>query len=57
MHGLIGSEMGWIAVPFIFVVGVAYVWIVDRLLSRSAGARTAEQTTTNAKDTKVAKAA
>ena len=36
MHYMIGSQMGLIAVPFIFVVGAAYLWIVDRLLNRHA---------------------
>jgi len=35
MRYMIGSELGWVAVPFIFLVGVAYVWVADRLLSRS----------------------
>jgi hypothetical protein len=35
MHYMIGSEMGWAAVPFILLVGVAYVWVADMLLSRS----------------------
>ena len=54
MHGLIGTEMGWLAVPAVFVVGAAYVFIVDRLLNRSTRTRTTEQTTT---DSKVARAA
>jgi len=54
MHGLIGSQMGWIAVPAIFVVGAAYVFIVDRLLNRSTRVQAADKTT---RETKAAKAA
>ena len=53
MRYMIGSQMGWIAVPFIFVVGAAYVWIVDRLLSRSTRATVSDVTTT----AKISKAA
>lgn len=43
MRYMIGGEMGWIAVPVIFIVGAAYVWVADRLLSKKAGARPQEQ--------------
>lgn len=43
MRYMIGGEMGWIAVPVIFLVGVAYVWVAERLLSRKSGARPEEQ--------------
>lgn len=36
MRYFIGSELGWIAVPFLFVVGAAYVWVMDRLLRNKA---------------------
>ena len=36
MHYMIGSEMGWAAVPFIFLVGALYVWVADMLVNRSA---------------------
>ncbi|MFI5282665.1 MAG: hypothetical protein ACHQ0J_05990 [Candidatus Dormibacterales bacterium] len=54
MHGLIGTEMGWLAVPAVFVVGAAYVFIVDRLLNRSTRVQIADKST---QETKAAKAA
>jgi hypothetical protein len=32
MRYLIGSGMGLATVPFILLVGVAYVWVMERLL-------------------------
>ncbi len=46
MRYMIGSQMDLVAAPIIFLVGVAYVWVADRLLSRKAGARTVEQAPT-----------
>jgi hypothetical protein len=36
MRYLIDSQMGWAAVPFIALIGVAYMWLADRLLDRKA---------------------
>jgi hypothetical protein len=38
MRFFIESEMGWAAVPFIVLIGVAYMWLADRLLTRKASA-------------------
>ena len=43
MHYVIGSQLGWAYVPFIFAVGVAYVWIVDRLLGEQASVRPSQK--------------
>lgn len=42
MRYLIGSEIGWAALPVLIVVSVAYIWVVDRLLSRKPKAGTRE---------------
>jgi hypothetical protein len=44
MRYMIGSQLGWIAVPVIFLVGTAYVWVADRLLVRKAQTGTREHT-------------
>lgn len=44
MRYLIGSQLAWGVVPALIVVGAAYVWVVDRLLSRKPKARTLEHT-------------
>jgi hypothetical protein len=36
MRYLIGSQMVLVAVPFIVLVGVAYVWVMERLLGRES---------------------
>jgi hypothetical protein len=36
MRYFIGMQMGWAAVPFIVLIGVAYMWLADRVLSRKA---------------------
>jgi hypothetical protein len=36
MRYLIDSQMGWAAVPFIVLIGVAYMWLADRLVNRKA---------------------
>lgn len=36
MRYLIGSQMAWVAVPFIALIGAAYVWVADRLLGEKA---------------------
>lgn len=46
MRYMIGSQMDLIAAPIILLVGVAYVWVADRLLNRKTGARPAEQVPT-----------
>lgn len=51
MRYMIGSEMGWVAVPFILLVGFAYVWVAGRLFSRSS------KTTLVERESEVAKAA
>jgi hypothetical protein len=46
MRYLIGSQMSLLAVPFIFVVGAAYVWVMERVLGKKpAMTTTLEQTT------------
>ncbi len=34
MRYLIGSQIGWGALPALIVVSVAYIWVADRLLRR-----------------------
>ena len=36
MRYLVGSQMGLLAVPFVVLVGVAYVWVMERLLGRKS---------------------
>jgi hypothetical protein len=36
MRYLVGSQMGLFAVPFVVLVGVAYVWVTERLLGRKS---------------------
>jgi hypothetical protein len=36
MRYLIDSQMGWAAVPFIALIGVAYMWLAESLLNRKA---------------------
>jgi hypothetical protein len=36
MRYLIGSQMGLFAVPFVALVGIAYVWMMERLLGRKS---------------------
>jgi hypothetical protein len=36
MRYLVGSQMGLLAVPFIVLVGVAYAWVMERLLGRKS---------------------
>jgi hypothetical protein len=36
MRYLIGSQMGLFAVPFIVLIGVAYVWAMERVLGRKS---------------------
>lgn len=49
MRYLIDSQMGWAAVPFIVLIGVAYVWLADRLLNRKARVATREDAPSIAK--------
>jgi hypothetical protein len=39
MRYFIGMQMGWAVVPVIALIGVAYMWLADRLLNRSAKAK------------------
>ena len=34
MRYFIGMQMGWAVVPFIALIGVAYMWLADSLLNR-----------------------
>jgi hypothetical protein len=36
MRYLVGSQMALLAVPFVVLVGVAYVWVMERLLGRKS---------------------
>lgn len=36
MRYFIGMQMGWAVVPFIALIGVAYMWLADRLLAPKA---------------------
>jgi hypothetical protein len=38
MRYLIGGQMGLVAFPFIVLAGVAYAWVMDRLLAGKAKA-------------------
>lgn len=29
------TSMGWLAVPFVALVGIAYIWVVSALLNRA----------------------
>ena len=51
MRYLIGSQMGLFAVPFIVLAGVAYVWVIERLLGRKS------EVASQAESTSVQKAA
>jgi len=51
MRYMIGSDMGWLALPFLAVVFVAYAWVADRLVGRSA------KTTMVEREAKISKAA
>jgi hypothetical protein len=44
MRYLIGGQMGWLAVPFVALVGVAYVWVMERLLGETAKVVRREET-------------
>jgi hypothetical protein len=49
MRYLIGSQMGLYAVPIIFVVGAAYVWVMERLLGKKAQADKPAEITSESK--------
>jgi hypothetical protein len=49
MRYLIDSQMGWTAVPFIALIGVAYMWLADRLLGRKVKVATSEDVPSVAK--------
>jgi len=57
MHFMIGSQMGLVALPFIVGVGLAYMWVVGRLLSRTSGSHVVERDTKAVIPVKSAKAA
>ena len=44
MRYLIGGQMGLIAFPFIVLVGVAYAWVMERLLAGKAKVAKLEET-------------
>ena len=54
---MIGSQMGLVALPFIVGVGLAYMWVVGRLLSRTSGSHVVERDTKAVIPVKSAKAA
>jgi hypothetical protein len=43
MRYLIGGQMGLIAFPFIVLVGVAYAWVMERLLAGKAKVARSEE--------------
>jgi hypothetical protein len=43
MRYLIGSQIGWAAVPFVLIVGAAYLWLADRWLGRKADVQTSHE--------------
>jgi hypothetical protein len=45
MRYLIGGQMGLVAFPFIVLVGVAYAWVMERLLAGKAKAAMPAETT------------
>ncbi len=42
MRYMIGSQIGWLALPGIVLIGAAYVWVADRILSRKPEAKPRE---------------
>ena len=42
MRYLIGSQIGWGALPVLIVAAAAYIWVAERLLSRKPKAGTRE---------------
>jgi len=44
MRYLIGSQMGWVAVPVIILAGAAYIWVMDRLVGRKSEITAAAET-------------
>jgi hypothetical protein len=49
MRYLIDSQMGWAAVPFVALIGVAYMWLADSLLGRKVKVTTREDVPSVAK--------
>jgi hypothetical protein len=49
MRYLIDSQMGWLAVPFVALVGVAYMWLMDSLLRRNVSVERREEAPSVAK--------
>jgi hypothetical protein len=35
MRMALTTSMGWLAVPFVTLVGIAYIWVVSALLDRA----------------------
>ena len=42
MRMALTTNMGWLAVPLLAIVGIAYIWIVSALLGREQSPRTRE---------------
>ena len=49
MRYLIETQMGWVAVPFVALIGVAYMWLMDSLLRRNVKVERREQASSVAK--------
>jgi hypothetical protein len=49
MRYLIGGQMGLVAFPFIVLVGVAYAWVMERVLGEKAKVAKSEETTSVSK--------
>ena len=49
MRYLIGGQMGLVAFPFIVLVGVAYAWVMERLLAGKANVAQSEEETPSVK--------
>jgi hypothetical protein len=49
MRYLIGGQMGLLAFPFIVLVGVAYAYVMERLLGEKAKVAKSEETPSIAK--------
>jgi uncharacterized membrane protein len=49
MRYFIGGQMGIVAFPFIVLVGVAYAWVMERLLAGKAKVAKPEEETSSVK--------
>ena len=36
MRMMLSDQMGWLAIPFVLAVGIAYVWAASRFIERKA---------------------